>query len=154
MWEQNQSRVEQCIKFLTRAIDKNQLAIEDTKFIEDFKSLDKVLFQMIMYLHEFNFYPSDIFGKCCEVAFFTSLIGSRWNLEDKEKLTLDQMFKNLVKHCQGSCCKKTKYAVIVTDNWDDDIYDFWKSNIDKLKADGFFIEIHMLIGRNRIVHKL
>jgi hypothetical protein len=148
MLEQNRARVSQCIRFLTRALDKNNLDNESDKFRVDFNGLTGVLGQMSMYLHEFNFYPSDILGHCCEVAFFTTLIGKRWNLEKKEKTTFEQMFNNLINHCQGKCSNKTKYAVIIADNWDDDIASFWQPNIDRLKANGVIVEVHMMIGRN------
>lgn len=154
MWEQNRSKVSQCIKFLTRAIDKNNLEYENDKFRSDYKGLAGILMQLTMYLHEFNFYPSDITGHCCEVAFFTSLTGGRWNLEKKEKISFEQMYKNLINHCQGKCSNKTKYAVIITDNWDDDIASFWQPNIDKLKADGVIVEVHMMIGKNDNTYEL
>lgn len=93
MWEQNRSRVSQCIKFLTRALDKNNLENENDKFRSDYKGLTGILMQLTMYLHEFNFYPSDITGHCCEVAFFTSLTGGRWNLEKKRRLHLNRCIK-------------------------------------------------------------
>ena len=154
MWEQNRSRVRQCIKFLTRALDKNNLENENEKFLSDFNGLNGILWQLTMYLHEFNFYPSDITGHCCEVAFFTSLTGSRWNLEIKEKITFEQMYKHLINHCQGKCSNKTKYAVIIADNWDDDIASFWQPNIDKLKANGVIVEVHMIIGKNENSYEL
>jgi hypothetical protein len=154
MWEQNRSRVYQCINFLTRALDKNNLESENLKFQKDYNSLTEILMQMTMYLHEFNFYPSDIKGHCCEVAFFASLTGARWNLDKKERIVFEQMFKNLINHCQGKCSHKTKYAVIITDNWDDDIATFWQPNIDNLKAEGVIIEVHMMIGKNANSYEL
>ena len=154
MWEQNRERVKQCIKFLTRSLDKNNLEFENDKFRRDFDGLTGILMQLTMYLHEFNFYPSDINGECCEVAFFSTLIGGRWNLEDKEKNSFEQMFKNLINHCQGKCSKKTKYAVILADNWDDDIAIFWQPNIDILKANGVIVEVHMIIGKNNNTYEL
>jgi hypothetical protein len=154
MWEQNQERVYQCINFLTRALDKKKLESENDKFIEDFGKLSDVIMQLTMYLHEFNFYPSDIMGSCCEVAFFTSLLGGRWNLEKKEKISFEQMFKNLINHCQGKCSNKTKYAIIIADNWDDDIANFWQPNIDTLKSNGVVVEVHMMIGKNVCTYEL
>jgi hypothetical protein len=155
MREQYRSRVSQCIKFLTRALDKNNFENYNDKFRSDFDGLSSILMQLTMYLHEFNFYPSDIpGGHCCEVAFFTSLTGGRWNLEKKEKISFEQMYKYLINHCQGKCSNTTKYAIIIADNWDDDIASFWQPNIEKLKAVGIIVEVHMIIGKNDNTYEL
>lgn len=154
MWEQNEGRVNQCVKFLTRAIDKNSLETESDKFKNDFKSFSTVLGQLTMYLHEFNFYPSQFKGNCCEVAFFTSLIGNRWNINQDDKITFEKMYHFLINHCQGTCSTKTQYAVIVTDNWDDDIANFWQPNIELIKSKGVIVEVYLVIGSNTVTYQL
>ena len=148
MWEQNQSRVNQCVKFLTNSLDKNLQEDLKQNSPKDSNNLTGILLQMSMYLHEFNFYPSDISGHCCEVAFFTSLLGDRWNLNRGDKISFDQMFKNVISHCQGKCSNKTNYAVLVVDNWDDDIANFWFPNIEKIKDNGVLVEVRMMMGKN------
>jgi hypothetical protein len=154
MWEQNKKRVSQCIKFLTRELDKSNSEENLSRLNRDTDNLTGILLNMTMYLSEFNFYPSDIKGNCCEVAFFTSLLGDRWNLEKKEKISFEQMFKYLINHCQGKCAKKTKYVIIISDNWDDNIANFWQPNIDRLKDAGVILEVHMMIGKNEISYEL
>jgi len=87
MWEQNKKRVSQCIKFLTRELDKTNSEKGILNSRSDRYNLTGILLELTMYLSEFNFYPSELTGKCCEVAFFTSLLGDRWNLEKKEKIS-------------------------------------------------------------------
>jgi hypothetical protein len=134
-----ESRIDQCVKFLNRALDRNNLNNESEKFVDDFQSLGSVIMQMSMYLAEFNFYPSEFHSHCCQVSFFTSLSGQRWNLKQDERLSFDQMYKHLIRHCQGSCSGKTTFAVLIVDNWDDDIAKFWEPNIIQLKQKGVTI---------------
>lgn len=154
MWEQNKKRVSQCIKFLTRELDKSNSENNLSRSDCDTYNLTGILLHITMYLSEFNFYPSDLEGRCCEVAFFTSLLGDRWNLERKEKISFEQMFKFLINHCQGKCAKKTKYVVIIADNWDDNIANFWQPNIDRLKDNGVILEVHMMIGKSEMTYEL
>jgi len=152
--EELKGRVNTCVDFLTRALDKNNLSTENRKFQDDFKGLSNIVMQMSMYLAEFNFYPSGFHTHCCQVAFFTSLSGKRWNLKDSERIGFDQMFNYLIRHCQGSCPGVTNYAVLLVDNWDDDIAKFWEPNIQQLKNKGVVIEIRMMIGGSPSVYEL
>lgn len=152
--EKNKEKIRQCIETLTFKLDKNNLERKNEKLNNEYLKLNRILSELTSYLHEFNFYPSDISGYCCEVAFFTSLLGDRWNLEKKEKVAFEQMFKNLINHCQGNCSGKTKHAVIVTDNWDDDIANFWQPNIDQLKRNGVIVEVHLMIGKKNNTYEL
>ena len=152
--EELEGRVKTCVDFLTRALDKNRLEIENQKFQDDFIGLSSIVIQMSMYLAEFNFYPSGFHTHCCQVAFFTSLSGQRWNLKDSERISFDQMFNYLIKHCQGSCEGSTTYAVLLVDNWDDDIAKFWEPNIQQMKKKGVTIEVRMMIGSKSNVYQL
>jgi hypothetical protein len=139
------NRINECLKLLKRDLDKSNL---ERDFVSDnSEHLTQTLLMMTMYLHEFNFYPSDIKGNCCEVAFFASLLGERWRLRKNQKIPFDQMFKNLINHCQGKCSTKTKYAIIIADNWDDDIANFWQPNIEVLKSIGVSVQVFMMIGK-------
>jgi hypothetical protein len=64
------------------------------------------------------------------------------------------MFKYLIRHCQGSCSGTTTYAVLLVDNWDDDIAKFWEPNIQQLKYKGVIIEVRMMIGGKPSVYEL
>jgi hypothetical protein len=152
--EELKGRVNTCVDFLTRALDKNNLEFENQKFKDDFKGLSNIVMQMSMYLAEFNFYPSGLHTHCCQVAFFTSLSGQRWNLKDTERICFDDMFNNIIRHCQGSCPGITTYAVLLIDNWDDDIAKFWEPNIEQLKRKGVTIEVRMMIGSRPNVYEL
>jgi len=152
--EELEGRVKTCVDFLTQALDKNRLETENQKFQDDFIGLSSIVMQMSMYLAEFNFYPSGLPTHCCQVAFFTSLSGQRWNLKDSERISFDQMFKYLIKHCQGSCEGSTTYAVLLVDNWDDDIAKFWEPNIQQMKRKGVTIEVRMMIGSRSNVNQL
>lgn len=147
-------RVNTCANFLIRALDKDNLENENLKFQDDFKSLNSILMQMSMYLAEFNFYPSGFHAHCCQVVFFTSLNGQRWNLNGSERISFDQMFKYFIRHCHGSCSGTTTYAVLLVDNWDDDIAKFWEPNIQQLKLKGITIEVRMMIGNKSNVYYL
>jgi len=147
------SRVQECVRFLTKNLDiNNRRDLIDNPEDERKGFLENIL-GMTMYLYEFNFYPSKYPSNCCEVAFFTSLNGNRWNIHDNERISLENMFKTMIKHCQGSCFGITKYAVIITDNWDDNAVDFWRHNFEKMKTDGIEIEVYFLIG-NGFVSKM
>ena len=152
--EELRNRINTCVNFLTRALDKNNLETETQKFQEDFKGLSSIVMQMSMYLAEFNFYPSGFHAHCCQVAFFTSLSGQRWNLNDSQRIGFDEMFKYFIRHCQGSCSGTTTYAVLMVDNWDDNIAQFWEPNIEQLKRKGVTIEVRMMIGNRSNVYEL
>jgi hypothetical protein len=153
--EELRGRVKTCVDFLTRALDRNNLDdVNRRENKDDNNVLENIVSQMSMYLSEFNFYPSDFYGHCCQVAFFTSLSGQRWNLKNKERISFDLMFKSLIRHCQGSCAGTTTYAVLIVDNWDDDIAKFWEPNIQQLKNKGVIIEVRMMIGGRPSVYEL
>ena len=63
------------------------------------------------------------------------------------------MFNYLIKHCQGSCEGSTTYAVLLVDNWDDDIAKFWEPNIQQMKKKGVTIEVRMMIGSKSNVYQ-
>lgn len=140
MIEELKMRVPIVLSFLTKALDKNR--------VNNNKPLSTLVMEATMYLSEFNFYPSGNNGTCCNVVFFTSLIGNRWNLEVNEKLTFDQMFSYLIKHCQGGCANITKYAVVLIDNWNDDTVEYWKDNVEQIKKHGIVIEVHLVTGQS------
>ena len=144
-------RIAKAIELLINRLDPKDNLISNNK---DKFSLKTVLLEMTFHIPEFNFYPSDIYGRCCQVAFFTSLTGRRWRLDKKERLYFEEMYKNLIKHCQGSCQGTTKVAVIVADNWDDDIAEFWQPNINQLKMNGVVVLVNLIIGSNQSSYEL
>lgn len=129
-------------------LDKNNLEQED---LGDFRSrLEKILNSNYKIKTPFNFYPSSKKGPCREMAMFLSLHGSRWDLKKEERLSLEEMFKLLIRHCQGSCANKTKYVVIITDNWDDDVVAFWDDNIQMIKSNqNVTVEVKLIMGNRQ-----
>jgi hypothetical protein len=147
--------INQCVTLLKKDLDRGNLNIEELNQLEFERSrLKSCLFKMSMFLAKFNFYPGAESVNCCSVAFFCSLTGNRWTLDETEVLTFEQMFKNLIKHCQGACPDITKFAVIIADNWDDDVVSFWKPNIERLKSKGISILVYMMIGPSNAVVSL
>jgi hypothetical protein len=146
-----QKRIDLSVKLLIRKLELVEFDF-DTKN-RDKISLRDILMGMTYNLHEFNFYPSGLTVGCCEVAFFMSFLGRRWDLEKKERLSLEEMYKILISHCQGKCPDKTKVAVIVADNWDDDIAEFWRPNISQLKKNGVSVQVHLIIGRDKTFYE-
>ena len=142
--EELKRKVDVCVDYLESALSRGTNEFDNLSVLKDFSSLSQIINQMSTNLSEFNFYPSDISGHCCEVSFFLSLIGKHWNLKNSEKVSFDQMFKNIIRHCQGSCPGVTTYAVLIVDNWDDNIAKYWEPNIEKLKQNGVTIYVRML----------
>ena len=142
------SRIKACINLLVKKLDSTSIEPILENNIDNSYNLTRLTLEMSMYLSEFNFYPSESSVKCCEVAFFTSLAGKRWKLSKKDRLSFGEMFKLIIQHCQGNCTGCTKHVIIITDNWDDDIADFWQPNLKRLKLNGINIEINLLVGKN------
>lgn len=96
-----------------------------------------------------NFYPSDHLGPCCNIAFFISLRGKRWKIKNKDRVDFSELFDNIIQHCQGSCQGHTNQAIIITDNWDDDVANKWKHNIQALKSHGVEFHVFVITGSYR-----
>lgn len=140
--------------FINRLIvqlDKNneEFEIKDRK--SEFNSrLERILSINNFFDFPFNFYPSKHKSDCHELAIFMSLQGDRWDLKKEERLTLEEVFKFLIRHCQGSCADTTKEVVIITDNWSDDVIYFWRHNIKNIKSTGkISIEVCLIFGSKK-----
>ena len=81
-----------------------------------------------------NCYPGVEDGTCHQVAFFISLSSKRYLGTGRKKghLTFSQILTELVRHMQGHCPDKTRHAILITDNWQPDVYNAWKANIDQI----------------------
>ena len=110
------------------------------------QSFDDIFHEQSIEGHQFNFYPSVHKGSCQKIAMFTSLNGKRWKIKANCKISFEQMFKYVIKHCQGLCPNYTKTVVLIVDNWDDDVVTFWQSNINTLKASGVNFELRHITG--------
>ena len=94
---------------------------------------------------ETNFYPGTEKGKCHRIAFFLSLTSKQYIKKRGENLSLSIMTTNIIKHMQGYCPGKTEYAILITDNWNEDVFNAWRANIDQIKKHAR-VEVHLLSG--------
>ena len=88
--EELKIKVDVCVDYLESALSKGTNEFDNLAVLKDFSSLSQIIVQMSTHLSEFNFYPSDIPGHCCQVSFFLSLNGKHWNLKNSEKVSFDQ----------------------------------------------------------------
>ncbi len=95
-----------------------------------------------------NFYPYGTPGYgCCELALFLSLQTSAYiKRGSRGHMNCGQAIQRIVQHMQGICMDKTKHAVLVTDNWDGDSYEFWSRNFNNISQHAL-IEVYLLAGK-------
>lgn len=82
-----------------------------------------------------NLYPSDIKGPCRPVAVFLSLRSLQKSKKGRY-VAFYLIMEKLIQHMQGKCSGVTEKALIYTDDWKGDIYEDWKTNIERLRRDG------------------
>jgi len=92
-----------------------------------------------------NCYPGVEGGECEKVAFFISLsakkyVGSRRKIGH---LTFSQTLTEVVRHMQGRCPDKTYHAILITDNWQPDIYNDWRANLQQIKQNAT-VDVYMI----------
>lgn len=83
-----------------------------------------------------NFYPSDQKGPCCHRLVVLALNGWPAAYGTHGNLNCGQALEILVQHVQGCCYEVTRWAVLVTANWDNFAYDKWRSNIEVMRKQG------------------
>ena len=122
----------------------------------EFKSFDEILDYLLerrfndfskKVSNSFNFFPSDEKGRCAELAYFVSISDKKVSLKANQKIKLDVMMQNFIRHCQGSCMKTVKHVIIITDKYDNEVINFWKSNIENIKNNGVKIELNIVVGQ-------
>ena len=123
----------------------------------EFKSFDEILdyllerrfndFSKRDNSNSFNFFPSDEKGRCTELAYFVSISDKKVSLKANQKIKFDVMMQNFIRHCQGSCMKTVKHVIIITDKYDNEVINFWKSNIENIKNNGVKIELNIVVGQ-------
>ncbi len=96
-----------------------------------------------------NCYPGVEGGECHKIAIFISLnakkyVGSR---RKKGHLTFSQALTEIVRHMQGRCPDKTYHAILITDNWQPDIYDAWRANLQQIKQNAT-VDVYILDSDN------
>ena len=95
----------------------------------------------------FNFSPSQEKVSCCDLAYFMSISDKSVSLKANQKIKFDVMMQNFIRHCQGSCMKTVKHVIIITDKYDNEVINFWKSNIENIKNKGVKIELNIVVGQ-------
>jgi len=92
---------------------------------------------------EVNCYPGTPSNMCCEKAYFISLsiplAGS-----SKPHLKFRQALEHLVRHMNGSCKNVTRFAILITDNWDAKAWGEWAPTIQGLN--NVYVEAYLLVG--------
>lgn len=83
-----------------------------------------------------NFYPSDQKGPCSDRLLVLALNGWPAAYGTHGNLNCSQALEILVQHVQGHCYDITRWAVLVTANWDNFAYDKWQSNIEIMRKQG------------------
>ncbi|MEI7639115.1 MAG: hypothetical protein WCJ37_17525 [Syntrophus sp. (in: bacteria)] len=94
-----------------------------------------------------NCYPGQPDGVCCEMAWFISLTVSSHVRRGSGHLNFKEAMAKFIQHMQGPCCKITKTVIFFTDNWDPNIFNDWKYNIDNIKKDAH-VEFYLMVGPN------
>ena len=79
-----------------------------------------------------NCYPSKEPVDCRPIAIFISLCALSYVKKNRGHLKFDDALRAFIRHMTGTCPNKTETAIIVTDSWDPNIFDFWKPSIDNI----------------------
>ncbi len=53
--------------------------------------------------------------------------------DDEPPYTCAYMLERLVRHVQGSCAGTTREAVLITDTWNPEAFERWRSNLETLR---------------------
>ncbi|AOW76235.1 hypothetical protein A3Q34_04805 [Colwellia sp. PAMC 20917] len=93
--------------------------------------------------HQINFYPSNSNGSCCDLAVFLSMTSKKYKKTKDPRNNLNCILDALSKHMQGDCAGMTNKCVIITDNWDADVWDNYKSRIKQVMNNAY-VEIYMI----------
>jgi len=83
-----------------------------------------------------NCYPGIPNSPCFERAIFMSLNSKKYKPNSKVKpLSFNDALMKIVQHMQGYCFEETKKAIFITDSWNEDIFNQWKSNLRVIRID-------------------
>ena len=93
--------------------------------------------------NEVNCYPGIPGGKCHKGAYFYSVDKGKYTGTRGLNLSLYVVLSKIVQHMIGACEGETKYAVLITDNWDESIYEPWKSTFKKIRNNAH-IEVYLM----------
>lgn len=78
---------------------------------------------------DFNLYPSDHKGDCCNKAFFLAIreafpSGTRITVNGAFKYAIEQFIQHMI-----DCGNITKNACIITESWDPKMFTYWEDAI-------------------------
>ena len=107
----------------------------------DISELPKITAEIVG--HEVNCYPGVPGIECHEGAYFYALDKGKYKGTRGINLSLYVVLAKIVQHMIGSCEGQTKYAVLITDKWDGNIYSPWKSTFEKIMKNAH-IEIYLI----------
>jgi len=92
---------------------------------------------------EVNCYPGVPGRKCHKGAYFYSLDKGKYKGTRGLNLSLYVVLSKIVQHMIGTCESETKYAVLITDNWNDNTYSPWQSTFEKIMKNAY-IEVYLM----------
>ena len=95
---------------------------------------------------QINCYPCIPGGQCYKQAYFYSLNTKKYSKTRGKNLSLGYVLTKVVQHMIGHCEGETKFAVMITDNWNDDTFEPWRSTFKKIIQRGGYIEIYVLMS--------
>jgi len=97
-----------------------------------------------------NCYPGIPSSGCYPFALFVSLKSPDYiRPNSRGHLTCRKAMEKIVQHMQGSCFKKTKSIVFITDFWDGAAWNVWRGNFKEIDR-SVNIEIYLMTGRGRV----
>ena len=95
-----------------------------------------------------NFYPSEHKGACCDLAVFVSITGKKYTKYKKKGTTSSYNFSDVLeafcKHMQGDCVGITHQSVIITDSWNPDVWEQYRSRIKAVMKGRNEVEIYLI----------
>ncbi len=94
-----------------------------------------------------NCYPGIPGDICYDKAIFFSLTSKRYIKKRKDSISFVSAVTSLIKHMQGSCTEKTNHAILITDNWDANVYEDWRLNLEEINKN-IHLEIYLLTSKS------
>ncbi len=93
-----------------------------------------------------NCYPGIPGDKCYKIAYFYSLTDkSKYHIKRGKSLSLSAVLDKLVSHMRGACEDETQVAILITDNWDANVYNKWKGVLERIKKNAH-LEIYLVVS--------
>ncbi len=131
---------------------RNQVE-EITSILNEKRSIDKkidisevVKATTLVSGESINCYPGIPGDKCYKVAYFYSITDkSKYHIKRGKSLSLSAVLDKLVSHMRGACEDETQVAILITDNWDANVYNKWKGVLERIKKNAH-LEIYLVVS--------